>query len=41
MSHEIENINKEIEIISISNRNSEVENYNNENGGKKISKGLP
>lgn len=42
MSHEIETINKETEIISISNRNSEVENYNNENGGKKkISKGLP
>lgn len=37
MSHEIETINKETEIISISNRNSEVENYNNENGGKKKS----
>lgn len=41
MSHEIETINKETEIISISNRNSEVENYNNENGGAGISKGLP
>lgn len=40
MSHEIETINKETEIISISNRNSEVENYNNENGKKKSLEGF-